>query len=87
MWEIILSAPFAQLLELAVLDEDGMHRSCFPVRDRWRDGSMPSPVSPLMFILPTGATGLKSGSGRTKFLCGAATSPFGDRHDDEIPIH
>ncbi|RWB77481.1 MAG: hypothetical protein EOQ50_05335 [Mesorhizobium sp.] len=30
MWETILSAPFAHLLELAVLDEEGMHSLVFP---------------------------------------------------------
>lgn len=30
MWETILSAPFSQLLEQAVLDEEGMHPLVFP---------------------------------------------------------
>jgi|EndMetStandDraft_5_1072996.scaffolds.fasta_scaffold71943_2 hypothetical protein len=39
-WQTILNAPFFHSLELAVLDEDGMHALVFPCRravDGWKD--------------------------------------------------
>ncbi|WP_347567191.1 hypothetical protein [Mesorhizobium sp. WSM4904] len=40
MWNPIASAPFGRSLELAVLDEDGLHALVFPCekgREGWRD--------------------------------------------------
>jgi len=42
MWQTILNAPFFHSLELAVLDEDGMHALVFPCRravDGWKDAT------------------------------------------------
>lgn len=39
MWQSIITAPFSRFLELAVLDEDGVHPLVFPcerVLDGWR---------------------------------------------------
>ncbi len=39
MWNLIASAPFGRSLELAVLDEDGLHALVFPCekgREGWR---------------------------------------------------
>ena len=40
MWNPIASAPFGRNLELAVIDEDGLHALVFPCRkaqEGWRD--------------------------------------------------
>lgn len=34
MWQTILNAPFFRMLELAVLDEEGMHALIFPCEKR-----------------------------------------------------
>ncbi|TRC99902.1 hypothetical protein FJV76_17160 [Mesorhizobium sp. WSM4303] len=40
MWNLIASAPFGRSLELAVIDEEGLHALIFPCekgREGWRD--------------------------------------------------
>ena len=40
MWQTIHNAPYFRSLELAVLDEDGMHALVFPCKravDGWKD--------------------------------------------------
>nr|WP_091585716.1 hypothetical protein [Mesorhizobium qingshengii] len=40
MWRLIITAPFSRLLELAVLDEDGVHPLIFPCEklpNGWRN--------------------------------------------------
>lgn len=47
MWETILNAPFFRMLELAVLDEEGMHALIFPCErtlDGWRHAVSRSPI-------------------------------------------
>jgi hypothetical protein len=47
MWETILSAPFLRMLELAVLDEEGMHALVFPCErtlSGWKHATTSMPV-------------------------------------------
>jgi hypothetical protein len=52
MWETMLSAPFSQLLELAVEDEEGLHALIFPC-ERTLDGWNHAITGMLVNVRPT----------------------------------